>query len=499
MFGGMQLEIDPHFDGRCRWVPIADMIGPFPDGHEPHDTFVRTFTKSGFPTGLAIAESSPNASPDELENAGQLTFTRFHPDGVQMTFNAWRRGVAENTRELARAFGSGTKMGRSLKGQARDFEECGKFGEVSTCTGCGTEEANLVTICNVKVCQYCSWVRSAGTRAAALEKILEDLMKRRTVHTHGDGQRERYKLRVVTLTKRWDPEDAQSYHPDSMREHLADLVRVKNAVWRNVLSRDAWGTKLREAGLHWEIEEPFGGGIHMHCLYWGLFVDVAAVRMEIALELGVNDEGKANGNVDVEDPETYELDRLKKRKEKRKPTPKEIVTRAVKEAVKYAVKGSSPKRSIGKFAQEEVSARLDPALAALFLASFMHQKLRGGHGSLKSIKKRGIELEPTTCARECRGCGKADLARFAVAGPVSWLLGKEPVVIERRFVHRSMIRPVDLRGVVKLPVPKDRVRSKERNEQLARYVGALEPAKDRSDGPPRDFTSTKPPPDDCPF
>lgn len=459
MFGGWQLEWVPFGPGECRWVPGADLV--------------ETYNQDGDPTGLAVASSSPR--PEELEDAGQKPF-RFSTHGVQMAFEPWRRAVAANLELHARAMGTATKTGRSARRVARDLAECGTWAERATCTSCGVEETHLVTICNAKVCQYCAYVKAAGKRKALEEKLAE-LAKDRPVHVHPGGRVERYRPYFITWTKRWKPEDANSFHGDAFRSELKSLKDVVKKTFRYVLSRDSSGRKLAHAGLHWEVEVPFGGGTHVHALYWGLRVDLVAARQEIAAEL------EDGGNIDVR--EVY--DKVRGKKTKRGPIE---MRAAIKECCKYLTKGSSPTRSIGRFAEKETSARMDPALAAIVEIAFRSVPLTGGYGTLKSIKNRGEELEPTAFADACGGCARID-ATAPVYGP------HEPgttATIERRFVHRTFVRAGDLSGVVKMPVPGDRRRTKEREAQLASYVGALE-LRNMSDpnAPPRDFTS-KPPP-----
>lgn len=444
MFGGWQLEWIDFGPGQCRWVPGADLVE-----HE---------------AGLAVATSSPR--PDELESAGQLPF-RFNVRGVQMAFEPWRRAVAENLERYAKSIGSGTKKGGSARRVSRDLAECGKWAERSTCTSCGVEETHLVTICNAKVCQYCAYVKAAGKRKA-LEEKLEEILRDRPYHVHPDGRVERLKVYFITWTRRWNPEDPNSFRGNVMRANLGSLKDVVKKTFRYVLSRDSAGRRVYDAGLHWEVEVPNGGGTHVHALYVGLRVDLVAARQQIAAEL------PDGGNIDVR--EVYE--KVRGKKTKHGPISRR---EAIKECCKYLTKGSSPTRSIGKFAERETSTRMDPALAAIVEIAYRGVPLTGGYGSLKSIKQRGEELEPTALAPSCGACGRHDQAAN-LSGPFE--PGTEPVEIERRFIHRSFVKTGELRGVVKLPVPGDRRRTPERELQLARYIGALEIAKPRP--PPKE-------------
>jgi hypothetical protein len=334
------------------------------------------------------------------------------------------------------AFGSRSKYTRSLRRKRHAFSTCGKFAEERQCGHCSKRSHRLIADCNLRLCPRCQRVRAVGKRRA-LRTCVEGLKARRAAHRRPDGQMESYRLRLVTVTARFDVDDPNEYTPERYARRLVAERAGLRRIWRDFLSVDSSGAKLPQAGLHWEAEVAFGGMLHLHAAYWGLYLEPE--RLELARD-AYNDELRKygfEGNIDVQ------VARFKR-------DGKSIDPYA--EVCKYVTKASSPKRC----APGAGEARwMDPALAVVLEIAFFRKHLSGGWGSLRCINKMAEELEPTALPegekdeRGCRGCG--------VVGE----LGKA------RYVPAGVVRLSSLDGVCK-PFPEPLVRVEARRWARAR-------------------------------
>lgn len=379
-------------DGACSWEPAA-----------------RRLIVDDDPRGCTFIE---DPSADELELHGQQRM-RFSPRGVQMTFESWRAAVSRNLRRIADALGRASKTGRSLGRQAFDFELCGEYAERSVCTSCGTEKTMIAASCNVRLCGFCEGVRSRAETAALVEK-LEELAKQGRTWRNDAGEYRAYRLSLVTFTERFDPYDFHELAGDRLREKRARLLRLAGDCFDQVLARDDRGHELPGCAMRWALEMPYGGSLHLHALVWAPFVDrerIAGMRQLLSLEV------PHELNVDVA---TERPARAKKGKSRRG---------IIREACKYLTKGSGARRSAGRYAREQTSTRMDPALAAIVVASFNRLHTSGSRGALRGIETRAAELEETIGddAKKCE-CGKSGC-------------------YERRWVPRRALRWGDVVGV----------------------------------------------------
>jgi len=323
----------------------------------------------------------------------------FETEGAQMTFSGWRAMVGRNLDKIGKVLGG--KFGRGLRREGRDLQFCGEFAQRSTCTSCGTERTILLSTCNSRVCPSCERVRAAGKVRALVEKF-EELRKRRPCIRRLDGSFESFRLRLVTLTLRFDVTDIAEFYGDRMRERRADLLRLFDLAWDEI-ARGPHGERLREAAAHWGIEVGCGGLVHLHALMWSPFVDVAAIRAQFFAE---GFEGLANIDVQLIKPEK-----------------KGGIRASVREACKYIAKGSGPRRSVGAFFDRTPSARMDPGLAAIIVASWKGLHLSGTRGAIRGLAERAEELEPTIQDGGKCACGSSWAAQV-------WL-------------HREMLRSID--------------------------------------------------------
>lgn len=384
MFGGDQLEWVFAGPGTQRWASAAW-------------TSIRDDDQG------ALLQVDP--TPEQLEESGQLRLRPFRSKGVQMTFDSWRAQVARNLARIGRQLGG--KFGRSLCRQAKDFELCGEWAERKTCEHCGSEKLYLAASCSVRLCPFCERVRAVSETAALVEKF-EELRKKRAAYRRPDGSIESYKLRLLTWTLRFDPKDMAEYGGDRMRERRDTLLDFVDQSWEHVLARDPSGNRLPDVALRWSFEVPYGGAIHCHGLYWGPYVDAEALRTE-----GYLLAGEGNSNADVQ--------ALKKRRKKQKERD------LIREGCKYLTKGSGPRRSSGLYATREASTRMDPALAAIVLASFKGLHMAGTRGALRNVEERAEELEETVGDGKPCDCGHP------------WSI--------KEWVHRSTIKKGELQGV----------------------------------------------------
>lgn len=171
-------------------------------------------------------------------------------------WNRWRRRVA---RELAR--------GEQWR-KAGELKRCGTWYKTE-CSHCGKplEDTFYRYRCGIRWCPDCSRIAARGQRRALVDRV--NLLK----------PRRGFRLRLLTLTLRYDRRRALD--PARMRSDLELAWRGLAALWqaptRGQAAAAPWRGLLHGespwTGLAACAEIGARGGVHLHCLYWGPYID----------------------------------------------------------------------------------------------------------------------------------------------------------------------------------------------------------------------------------
>lgn len=369
------------------------------------------------------ADPSP-ATPAQLERAGQLRL--FPLGGVSMPADDWTDQYSLALDAWSVALGRGTKRGRSMARRAISARACGMFCERRVCACGKCQVCRRVTLCNTRACiRGCAKVNADATRLA-LERTMLGLKERRYVHVQPSGRAEPYTAFMLTVTIAANPLDPRDMHPDALKRRQLAATRAMRRIGDEVLRVDSVGHRRRVAGCHWRTEVSLGGNVHLHGALWS--VTVSREELERMRAIVREESPTGRGNID------YRVMRRKRRKDG-------TYTDPLKECAKYVTKGSSPKRSIGKYARSVPSIRMHPVLAATVELAFCGMQLEGGWGTLRHIERDAKELEATAEEVESPGDDQ-DKAYCADCGVLPAFVAYVPVWSVREIHGVCKARPL---------------------------------------------------------
>lgn len=380
-------------------------------------------------------ENAPELpTAEELESAGQLRL--FLLGGTSSPGDDWTDQYSLALEGIGTAYGRGTKRGRSMVRRSISARACGMFVERRVCA-CGTcATARRVVDCNTRACiRGCAKVNADATRMA-LERTMLELKAAKHVHRRANGMVLPYTAYLLTVTIQSNPLDPADLHPDAIAERERATTRAMRRIGNEVLKRDEHGLVRRAFGMHWRTEVSHGGNVHKHAAVWCTYLELEVLEHMRRIVREESPNGK--GNID------WKRMMRKRRKDG-------TYTDPLREAAKYVTKGSSPKRSVGKFARSFPSTRMHPVLAALVEAAFFGVQLEGGMGTLRKIAGDAEELEATAeeleipkpaCMKptedgdcgECGPCLDKNRQHCTTCGVLPYFAGFVPIY-EVREIH----------------------------------------------------------------